>query len=107
MRLGLIIETDDSERVWNGFRLAQTALDEGHRVGIFLLGDGVNVAEIETEKFNPPGVVRRFIGNGGDLLACGTCLDSRDLSADELRPRAAMSDLLELIEVADRVVTIG
>lgn len=107
MHLGLIVETNEPERIWNAFRLANTALDAGHTVEAFLLGDGVEAPDVETEKFNPRGVMRKFLGDGGELLACGTCLDSRDLEAGDLRPRATMGDLLAIVETADRVVTIG
>ena len=49
----------------------------------------------------------KYAREGGELLACGTCLDSRDLEEDDLRPRSTMGGLLELIETADKVVTIG
>ena len=107
MNLGLIVESDDPERVWNGFRLANTALDEGHTVEAFLLGDGVEAPDVETEKFNPRGVIRKFLNEGGDLYACGTCLDSRDMEPDELRPRSTMADLLQIVEESDKTVTIG
>lgn len=107
MRLGLIVETNDPERVWNAFRLANTALEADHSVETFLLGDGVEAPGLEHEKFNPHGVMRKYVNRGGDLLACGTCLDSRDMEADELRPRASMSDCLRVVEDADEVLTIG
>ncbi|MFT4931714.1 MAG: sulfur relay (sulfurtransferase) complex TusBCD TusD component (DsrE family) [Natronomonas sp.] len=107
MRLGLIVETNDPERVWNAFRLANTALDAGHSVETFLLGDGVEAPDLEHEKFNPHGVMRKYVNEGGDLLACGTCLDSRDMEADDLRPRAGMSDCLQVVEDGDEVLTIG
>lgn len=53
MQLGLIIETNDAEGIWNGFSLATTALDADHTVEVFLLGDGVEAPNIETEQFNP------------------------------------------------------
>ena len=74
---------------------------------MFLLGDGVEAATVETETFNPRGVMRKFLADDGELLACGTCLDARDLEAGDLRPRATMGDLLDLVERADEVVTIG
>lgn len=107
MDLGIILETNDPERVWNGFRLANTALDEGHSVEVFLLGDGVEAPDLEHEKFNPHGVMLKYTQNGGELSACGTCLDSRDLDADDLRPRGTMTDCLALVENAEKVLTIG
>jgi len=107
MQLGLVVETNDPERVWNGFRLANTALDAGHTVEVFLLGDGVDAPDVDHETFNPRGVMRKYRNEGGDLYACGTCLDSRDLDEDDLRPRATMTDCLRVVEDADEVLTIG
>ncbi|MFW6384786.1 MAG: DsrE family protein [Halodesulfurarchaeum sp.] len=107
MDLGLIVESKDAERVWNGFRLGITALENGHTVRTFLLGDGVEAPDVETEKFNPHGVIRKYVNEGGTLKACGTCLDSRDMEADDLRPHSTMNDLLEIIETSDETVTIG
>lgn len=107
MHLGLVIETNDPERIWNGFRLANTALDNDHAVEVFLLGDGVEAVDVETEKFNPRGVMLKYTQHGGDLFACGTCLDSRELDGGELRPRSTMGDLLGIIERADETITIG
>ncbi|MDS0243713.1 MULTISPECIES: DsrE family protein [unclassified Haloferax] len=107
MDLGIILETNDPERVWNAFRLANTALDADHTVEVFLLGDGVEAPDLEHEKFNPHGVMVKYTRNGGKHLACGTCLDSRDLEADDLRPRATMQDCLGVVEGADKVLTIG
>jgi sulfur relay (sulfurtransferase) complex TusBCD TusD component (DsrE family) len=107
MDLGIIVETNDPERVWNAFRLANTALESDHSVELFLLGDGVEAPDLEHEKFNPHGVIRKYAQNGGELAACGTCLDSRDLDADELRPRGTMEDCLQVVEHAEKVLTIG
>lgn len=107
MKLGMIVQTGDPERVWNGFRLANTALAEGHQVETFLLGDGVMAPEGSKEDINPHGVMRKYLREGGQLVACGTCMDSRDMEPDELRPRGTMGDCLAVVETADRLVTIG
>lgn len=41
MDLGIILETNDPECVWNAFRLANTALESDHTVETVLLGDGI------------------------------------------------------------------
>lgn len=107
MHLGLIVETKDAESVWNGFRLANKALESGHSVDAFLLGDGVEASSVDTDTYNPSGVIRKFDSEGGELYACGTCLDSRGLEANELRPHSTMGDLLEIVETTDRTITIG
>ena len=107
MQLNLIVETNDPERVWNAFRLANTALDAGHDVETFLLGDGVEAPDLEHEKFNLHGIMLKYAQNGGELEACGTCLDSRGLDPDDLRPRSSMDEYLRIVEEADEVLTIG
>lgn len=107
MQINLIIETNDGEVAWNAFRLALTSLEEGHDVETFLLGEGVEVPDIRTEKYNPPGLIRKYLHNGGELAACGTCLESRDIEPDELRPHSTMSELLRIVEDGDRVLTFG
>ncbi|AOW80853.1 DsrE family protein [Halodesulfurarchaeum formicicum] len=108
MQLGLIVETNDPGAIWNGFRLGNTALAAGHDVTAYLLGDGVEAPDQPAgDDVNPHGVMRKFLLEGGELLACDRCLDHRDLDGDELRPRAGMDELLSLIEDADETVTIG
>ncbi|WP_336035354.1 DsrE family protein [Halobacterium yunchengense] len=107
MHLGIVLESNDPERVWNAFRLANTALDADHTVEVFLLGDGVEAPDLDHEKFNPHGVMVQYSRKGGELSACGTCLDSRDLEADDLRPRGTMEDYLRIVEDAEKVLTVG
>lgn len=106
MRLGLIVNTDDAEDAWNAFRLGNNSLEKGNEVEAFLLGDGVYAPDLDHEKCNPAGAMRKFLDSGGKLNACGTCMDSRDLDATELRPRGTMDDLQGLTANADTVVTI-
>jgi len=41
MTIGIVISTNDAETVWNAFRLANYALNQGDTVSVFLLGKGV------------------------------------------------------------------
>jgi len=108
MHLCLIVETDVPGDVWNGFHLGITALAEGHDVTAYLLGDGVEAPDAEPgDDVNPHGVIRKFVRDGGELLACERCLDHRDMDADDLRPAADMTTLVSLLESADETVTIA
>lgn len=108
MELCLIIETDDPGDVWNGFHLGITALEAGHEVTAYLLGDGVEAPDSPAaDDVNPHGIMQKFQRDGGTLLACDRCLDHRDMTADELRPRADMTELVSLLERADESVTIA
>lgn len=107
MDIGIIVETNDPGTVWNGFRFANTALDAGHDVRTFLLGDGVEAPDLEGHGVNVHGVMIKYQRNGGELDACGTCMDSRDLEPTDLRPRSTMSELLDIVESSAKTVTFG
>ncbi|PIU53369.1 MAG: DsrE family protein [Deltaproteobacteria bacterium CG07_land_8_20_14_0_80_60_11] len=49
--------------------------------------------------------MRAFLDNGGQLLACGTCLKIRQSEGSELCPLSTMKDLHELVKESDRIVT--
>lgn len=104
--LGIVLETNDPERAWNAFRLGITALDDGHEVSVFLLGAGVETEQIRDEEFPVRDRMEAFEAAGGELLACGTCLEMRQ-EENEVCPISTMSDLLEVVTTADRVLTIG
>lgn len=52
MKIGIVINSNDPETVWNAFRFGTTSLLGGHEVKVFLLGGGVESENIESEKFN-------------------------------------------------------
>ena len=105
--LGIVLETNDPERAWNAFRLGLTALDEGVDVSVFLLGEGVEAEEITDEQFDVRDRMEAFDAEGGELLACGTCLEMRQSDGSEICPISTMSDMLEVVTTSDRVLTIG
>ena len=106
MKLGIIINTNNPETVWNALRLGNTALGAGHDVNVFLMGSGVEIEEIRNEKFNVNEVLDNFVRNKGNLLACGTCLKIRQQEAG-VCPVSTMSQLVDLISDSDKVVTLG
>ncbi|TYT61304.1 DsrE family protein [Natrialba swarupiae] len=105
--MGIVLETADPERTWNAFRLGITALEDGHGVSVFLLGEGVEAEEITDDEFDVRDRMEAFVDAGGDLEACGTCLELRNSEGSEYCPMSTMSDLLEVVTSSDRVLTIG
>ncbi|ELY92405.1 hypothetical protein C483_08118 [Natrialba hulunbeirensis JCM 10989] len=105
--IGIVLETADPERAWNALRLGITAVADGHEVSIFLLGEGVEAEGITDEQFNVRDRMEAFVDAGGDLQACGTCLEIRNSEESEYCPMSTMSDLLEIVTASDRVLTIG
>lgn len=105
MKLTLIIHSDDSETVWNAFRLANFALKEKDRVAVFLLAKGVEAESLDAERFQVTEQMKSFLEGGGKILACGTCLKIRQKGSTELCPLSTMKDLYELVRDSDRVLT--
>src|SRR4030067_439699 len=106
MKLAIIINNNDPETAWNALRLGNTSLGAGHGVSVFLMGSGVEVEEIKSEKFNVAEVLKKFVDSKGDLLACGTCLKVRQQDAGGC-PISTMPQLEQLISDSDKVVTLG
>lgn len=105
MQLALVIYSNDAETVWNAFRLGRHALQQGDRVGAFLLGHGVEAEGLEDGRFPVAEVMRDFAAAGGTVLACGTCLKARQQGGSELCPVSTLADLHALIRDSDKVLT--
>ena len=105
MRIGKILETKEYEKAWDAFRFAVTAKKQGHEVKVFLMGEAVECKGLKHEKFNIDEQLKIFISIGGEILACGTCLKSRQLDSTESCPISAMIDCVDLVIWADKVLT--
>lgn len=101
----LVIVNDQpygSERPFNALRLAGSlAKREEVEIRVFLMGDGVGCAiaghrlpdgHYHLDRMLKP-IVRR-----GEVACCGTCLDARGLSEDQLIEGARRSTLEELTD---------
>lgn len=104
-RIGVILETKEHEKAWNAFRFGITARQQGHEVKFFLMGEAVECEALTHEKYNVSELLRRFVAEGGEVLACGTCLKSRMLAGSEVCPMSNMSDCVEVVLWADKMVT--
>jgi uncharacterized protein involved in oxidation of intracellular sulfur len=105
MKLGVIIETNEPEKAWNGVRFCNAALKKGHSVKLFLMSAGVEIEGIVGGKYDVAAQLEEFSINGGKALACGTCIASRNQAESEVCPISTMNDCVELVEWADKVVT--
>ncbi len=106
MKLTIILNSNDPETAWNALRLANTALGAGHEVSVFLMGSGVEIEKIKSEKFNVVEVLGNFVKGKGNLLACGTCLKIRHQETG-VCPVSSMPQLVQSIDSSDKVVTFG
>lgn len=105
MKLGIILETKELEKAWNAFRFANTAKKKGHEVKVFLMGEAVEAEGLSHEKFDVSSQVKLFFEAGGEVLACGTCLKSRNMESTDVCPLSTMIDCVEMVEWADKTVT--
>ncbi len=105
MKLGIIIETKEAEKAWNAMRFAVTAKKSGHEVKVFLMGEAVEIETLTVEKYDVAEQVATFHEIDGEILACGTCLQSRKMGETEVCPISTMIDCVQLVEWADKMVT--
>jgi uncharacterized protein involved in oxidation of intracellular sulfur len=99
-----------SERSYNGLRLAKALIGKGAEVSVFLVADAVACAKAGQKV--PQGyynleLMVKSIARTGDMLLCGTCMDARGLSDEELTEgaqRSTMDELAARTIAADRVL---
>jgi len=102
-----------TERVYNALRLAHTLLkrDRETEITVFLMADAV-VGARKGQKtpdgfYNVERMLKRVLTGKGRVLLCGTCMDARGMTEDDIMPGAARSTMDELAEAtasADKVL---
>ncbi len=105
MKLGIIIETKEPEKAWNAMRFAVASKNSGHEVKVFLMGEAVEIEKLAQGQYDVAEQVIAFYNAGGEILACGTCLISRNLEGSAVCPISTMIDCVNMVEWADKVVT--
>jgi len=108
MKLGIILQSNKQEHVWNTFRLGITALKAGHTVEIFLINEGSGLDTIPDSKdYDISTKVVEFKESRGEIYACGTCLKMRGKEGTNVCQVSTMSDLLKMVENSDKVLVFG
>lgn len=92
-----------TERSYNGLRLAGAlAKREGEELRVFLLGDAAACAKRGQKTPNGYYNVERMlkvVGRaGGEIGVCGTCMDARGITEEELSVDTRRSTLEELAD---------
>jgi uncharacterized protein involved in oxidation of intracellular sulfur len=105
MKLGIIVYSQDAETVWNAFRLGVYSLGQGDQASAFLLAKGVECQSLDGGQFKVSEQMQAFHDQGGQILACGTCLKMRHQEGTEMCPLSSMKDLYEMIKTSDKVVS--
>ncbi|MDI6734358.1 MAG: DsrE family protein [Patescibacteria group bacterium] len=108
MKIGIILQSNKPEHIWNTLRLGITALKAGHSVKVSLMNEGVEIEDvIDTEQFDISRKIQEFKDLKGILFACETCLKVRSKSESKVCPITTMKDLVAMIEESDKVLVFG
>ncbi|KAA0233771.1 MAG: Protein YchN [Acidimicrobiales bacterium] len=102
-----------TERCYNGLRLAGSlARREGHHVRVFLIGDAAACAmgaqNVPKGYYNIENMLRAVVRRGGEVGVCGTCMDARGITDEQLTGgtrRSTLEELTDWTSEADKVVT--
>jgi uncharacterized protein involved in oxidation of intracellular sulfur len=106
MKLAIILNTNNPETAWNALRLAHKAVENKDSMTVFLLGSGVEIEQIQSEQFKVQEMLKQFVDAGGKVLACGTCLKSRNNEGSQACPASNLDTLYQLIKESDKVITL-
>lgn len=108
MKLGIILESNKPEHIWNTFRLGITALKASHQVEIFLINEGAELDTIpDSRDFDLTAKITEFKELRGEIYACGTCLKMRGKEESKVCPVSTLSDLLKMVEDSDEVLVFS
>lgn len=101
-----------TERSYNGLRLADKLMktDETAEITVFLMADALGCAKAGQKTpdgfYNLERMLKPILRKG-EVLLCGTCMDARGLTDEELMEGARRSSMVELTDrtmVADKVL---
>jgi uncharacterized protein involved in oxidation of intracellular sulfur len=73
---------------------------------VFPMGRGVELDKISDGRFEVQAQARAVLEGGGELLACGTCLELCESARSEDCPLSTVKDLYEILRDSDRLVTV-
>ena len=99
-----------TERSYNALRLAKAVINEGAHVTVFLLADAISCArkgQKVPQGFYNIELMLKSILRKGEVLACGTCMDARGMTDDDIlqgAERSTMKVLAEHTMSADKVL---
>ena len=105
MKIGIIVSTNDADTCWNAFRFANFCLNNKDEMKVFLIGKGVEYQQISSPECNIIEQAEKFLGAGGKVFACGTCLKQRNSPGSNLRPISTMQDMYKIVAESDKILT--
>ncbi len=104
MKIGIILQSNKPEHIWNTFRFGITALKANHTVTIFLMNEGAELDTIQdTKDFDISRKTAEYKELKGNLYACGTCLELRGKKEAGVFPISTITDLLKMVEESEKI----
>jgi uncharacterized protein involved in oxidation of intracellular sulfur len=103
--LGIVLYSSDAETVWNALRLANFARTKGDVVMIFLLGKGIDGFQSNDNKFDIAKESELFVANGGQILACATCVKMRGKEEINKCTVSSLADLYQIVSRSKKLLT--
>ena len=102
-----------TERAYNALRLAYSLVQrDGEQVRVFLIGDAAACAKRGQQTpngyYNLERMLSAIARRGGRVGVCGSCMDARGMTDEELvegAHRSSMDELTDWTLAADRVLT--
>ena len=108
MKIGIILQSDKPEHIWNSFRFSITALKASHQVRMFLMNEGVELETVpDTNDFDISDKIAEYKNLKGEIFVCATCLKIRQKNESKVCPISTMADLLKIVESSDKVLVFG
>jgi len=115
MAMNLFILNDapyGAERSYNGLRLAGSlAKRDGEAARVFLIGDAAACAKsgqkVPPGYYNIESMLRSVARRGAEIGVCGTCMDARGITDDELAEgchRSTLDELTDWTQQASRIL---
>ena len=99
-----------TERSYNGLRLSMALQKADAEMAVFLLADAVVCAKRDQKVpqgyYNIERMLKSVLRKG-DVLICGTCMDARGMSDQDIvrgARRSTMEELAQLTQNADKVL---
>jgi uncharacterized protein involved in oxidation of intracellular sulfur len=110
MKVLIIISSKDPETIWNAFRFASTSLVYDNDATVFLLGGGIEAPTLGTIKFDIREQIEVFREQGGQMIGCGICCETRKDTMPFLQGElncelGSMQQLYALTAEADKVLS--
>ncbi|MHA1270501.1 MAG: DsrE/DsrF/TusD sulfur relay family protein [Candidatus Helarchaeota archaeon] len=93
------------EKPYTALRFALTALNDGHKVTVILIQEGIFVALKNQEPVEYPNLkeyLEMAIEEGLEIIVCGVCCKSRGIKQEDLIDGATIVGMHEIVDACSK-----